>query len=416
MASDPAAAIALPTDRFETHDAPAPHPRKALVIADDIGVFLAVARSLGRGGVEVDVATCGEHFPGLRSRYIRKVHELPAYLRDSAAWARALGELVERENYRLVFPANDSALALLARNDAQIEPYRLAIPAPEVLAAFSDKRATRALAQELGVAVANGVTIQPGTEPAEVIRKLGLPVVLKPARSYLPDSSEAKTAARIVRQAEGIGPALAQFAGHELIAESFFEGEGAGLSLLARDGHVELAWQHRRLAAVDETGRSCRRTGEPPDPRLLADAAALARATRLTGVAMFEFRRNPDSGKHILVEVNPRFWGSLPLALAGGADFPLRLWAMLTGDEISADPAPLRPDTRQNDLSGELDRLSNALGWAQISGLARLLAGSVATPTRFDSWASDDPAPYLAELRMLARRIGQTAMRRILQR
>ena len=32
-------------------------PLRGLVIADDIGVFLPIARSLGRAGITVDVAT-----------------------------------------------------------------------------------------------------------------------------------------------------------------------------------------------------------------------------------------------------------------------------------------------------------------------------------------------------------------------
>ena len=48
-----------------------------------------------------------------------------------------------------------------------------------------------------------------------------------------------------------------------------------------------------------------------------------------TGVAMFEFKRN-DSGGWILLEVNARPWGSMPLPLSLGVDFPYRWYRLLT--------------------------------------------------------------------------------------
>ena len=68
-------------------------PDKALLIADDIGVFLSVARSLGRAGIEVDVATCAEDYPGLASRFVTQVHCLPSYLTMPQAWVEAAERL-----------------------------------------------------------------------------------------------------------------------------------------------------------------------------------------------------------------------------------------------------------------------------------------------------------------------------------
>ena len=52
------------------------------------------------------------------------------------------------------------------------------------------------------------------------------------------------------------------------------------------------------------------------------------RALRYTGVAMVEFKVNAKTGEFVLIEINGRFWGSLPLAVAAGANFPLWLYQM----------------------------------------------------------------------------------------
>ncbi len=63
---------------------------------------------------------------------------------------------------------------------------------------------------------------------------------------------------------------------------------------------------------------------------------AMAAASRLCGVAMFEFKVDDCVGSVALLEVNTRFWGSLPQRHGGGVDFPW-LWIFI---EASAHSQP----------------------------------------------------------------------------
>jgi len=77
-------------------------------------------------------------------------------------------------------------------------------------------------------------------------------------------------------------------------------------------------------------------------------------------VAMVEFKRNPASGDYRLMEINGRFWGSLPLAVAAGADFPAMLHALMTRGAIGACP-PARPGTVARQLARDIDWLEHVL-------------------------------------------------------
>lgn len=392
---------------------------RALVLADDIGVFLAVVRSLGRGGVAVDVASGEFDYPGLSSRYVSHVHRVPPHLSDTPRWLDALDALVRNYDYRLIIPTSDSVLTLLARHADRFDSHRLAIPNDEALAAFTDKAETRTLAQALGVPIAKGIELGAASDPASIERALGLPLVLKPRSPYVEGNVQAKTSAVIVHTAVQLAQALAGFGDRALLAESFFVGDGVGVSVLANRGKIILSWQHRRLAEVSDTGRSSLRTGEAVDLLLLRRVAAMCKATKLTGVAMFEFRHDPASGAHILIEVNARFWGSLPLAVAGGADFPMALWRMLCGNAPARSQA-IDYDVRKYDLAGEWDRLSDSVHVAGLGAKARgigamikLGARAIFSPTSFDSWAADDTRPHFADLRRLAGHILETIRRRL---
>src|SRR5262249_43391057 len=76
-------------------------------------------------------------------------------------------------------------------------------------------------------------------------------------------------------------------------------------------------------------GGSSYRKSVALDPELFEATKALMRALRYTGVAMAEFKIDPERKTHVFLEINARFWGSLPLAIAAGADFPFWLYEPL---------------------------------------------------------------------------------------
>ena len=91
----------------------------------------------------------------------------------------------------------------------------------------------------------------------------------------------------------------------------------------ARSGY---AFQHRRLHEVPLTGGgSSLRVSEAVEPELLDASKQLLGTIGWHGVAMVEFKWQPASRTYNLMEINGRFWGSLPLATAAGANFPAML-------------------------------------------------------------------------------------------
>ena len=62
------------------------------------------------------------------------------------------------------------------------------------------------------------------------------------------------------------------------------------------------------------------------DPTLKEYGTRLLDSLNWHGVANVEFKQEKSTGRLKLMEVNPRFWGSLQLAIVSGVDFP---WLML---------------------------------------------------------------------------------------
>ena len=109
-------------------------------------------------------------------------------------------------------------------------------------------------------------------------------------------------------------------------------------------------------------GASALRESVPVDAELLGYAQRLLGELRWTGLAMVEFRVGPDGP--VLMEINGRIWGSLPLAVKSGVDFPIRLAELYLGrtpDRRDRHGRPARVGVRSRNLGLELVWIASVL-------------------------------------------------------
>lgn len=380
-------------------------PAKVLVLGDDTRSFLAIVRSLARRGIEVHAAPFDFTSPALRSSKLTATHWLPYYFGDGSQWLDALRALIARERFNLIIPCDERTIVPLDRHrDEFARLCRLAIPAREHIAILYDKHKTRELAQSVDVPVAAGRLLLDSDTAEDVIATVGLPLVLKPRQSYSIGRLYMRSNAQVLTEPEAVSRALPDTSADRFIVESFFEGFGVGISVLARNGRILQAFQHIRLHESHVGGSSYRRA-EPLDPQLESAVERMLQALCYTGLAMFEFRKRGD-GEFILLEVNARPWGSMPFPVALGVDFPFA-WYRLLLDGVDLPKARYRCGLRGRNLMQDYNyfrqRLSTlkhrpwqaarfAAGW--MAGLGRVMTGR-------DSWDAvvlDDPLPGAAEV------------------
>lgn len=383
---------------------------KVLVIGDDTRSFLSTVRSLGRQGLEVHVAPFDFTSPALASRYIHATHFLPYYLDGGQAWLDAMTALLREHRFALVIPCDERGLLPLCLHRETLGALSaLAIPSPTALDIFFDKVKTRELAEAVAVPVAPGRMLAVHDTVDSIAADIGLPVVVKQPMSYALPELYVRTSTRIIPDREALAKWLAGYdpASGPILLEQMFPGFGLGVSVLCDQGEILQAFEHHRAHEVD--GSSYYRKSAPLDPERLAAVARMAKASDYTGLAMFEFKVDPATNRWILIEVNARPWGSLPLPVSIGVDFPYRLYRLLArGESTPPQDYPAGRYCRNFLLdmyqaksgAGPLLRqpgrlLTHCTAW--VWSFHRILLGR----EHHDTLVLDDKGPGLAELREL---------------
>jgi protein-tyrosine-phosphatase/predicted ATP-grasp superfamily ATP-dependent carboligase len=396
-------------------------PEKVLVLGDGVSAFLAVIRSLGRQGIEVHVAWCQTDCPALRSRYVKRFHVLPC-CDPAGTWVGRLAEVLDTERYDLVLPTNEQSMRALQSHRREFESRsRLCLLDEPVFDVVFDKVKCGQLAANLGLRVPRTCVVTDLAALEGLESQFAYPLVLKPISSYdaqspLKRRNVVKAYNRDELQREG-----RRLLGEGTIAvQENFVGRGVGVELLVDHGEVLLAFQHERIHQPSHGGASSYRKSVPLDAVLLDAATRFVAALDYSGAVMIEFLVNPSGDDWRFVEVNGRFWGSLPLAIAAGADFPSALYRLWVHGERN-----FRQEYRTDLYCRNL--LADALWYVQnlradrndptlatMSPLKVLLEAKhfLAGRERFDTLTLDDPLPAVAEPLKYARRLmGRFALR-----
>ena len=396
-------------------------PSYRILVSDAArGCAVAIIRSLGLQGWHVVAGDSSRPSPGMNSKYAAERFWYPNPAERPQEFVEALLAYVKEHQIDLVIPVTDATILPLAAARERFEPHtKLAIPGSEALAAVTDKQRTIELAERLGVPVPRTVLVHTAAEAEAAAAEFAWPVVLKPqaSRSYQTGRAVESYEVTYADNAESLIKQVAAYEGRSaVLLQEYCAGRGMGVELLLDRGRPLAAFQHERLREIPLTGgASAFRRSVPLDDILYDYSTRLLAALEWTGLAMVEFKVSP-SGEVRLMEINGRVWGSLPLAVHSGVDFPARLVELWLGDQPAGDAQP-RADyqvgVRSRNLELELVWIAKVLFGSRSAGLLPLPArsaglraiGQLMNPwCRFDILSFSDPRPGIAELGKIARK------------
>jgi len=396
---------------------------------------LAVVRSLGQKGAHVTVGERTPLNPSFFSRYCARRLVYPSPRLAPRQFIEFFLKEIKSNHYDCLFPMEEETLLLLAKYHSEISRYAyLLIPEMEKIEFTRDKGNLMQFAQAHGIPTPKTFYVAPELfevqggraesdkskdHPASPglqdlipgVDEIPIPAVIKPR------ISSGSLGIVYVRKKEDLLSSYQRV--HErfpfpIVQEWIPDGGGIyGFSGLFDEAtNVKAAFVHKKLRMYPVQGGPST-LGEGVDhPQIMELGLSLLRSLNWRGVGMAEFKIDPRDGIPKLMEVNPRFWGSLQLAIVSGVDFPYLMLRMAKGETFS-------PVLRYT--------VGKRFRWLLLGDIFHFLKN----PSRFhldpsffdffdpltsyDVFSRDDPLPFLGSVATLFTFLYDAEMKRFLE-
>jgi protein-tyrosine-phosphatase/predicted ATP-grasp superfamily ATP-dependent carboligase len=331
------------------------------------------------------------------------------------------------EQYDLVIPCTDEwALALDLHRDRVSAAGRVYLLDRELLRLVRDKFEMNSLARAAGLRVPYERIVRNIGDLEGIPAEFSLPVVLKPPVSVeLADLSVRHEVRMAFTWSECSKYACEYLQSGPFSVQEYVIGTDVGVEVLIDHGVPLLVFQHKYLREPPRGGSGGLREGVLVQPELLNAATTLLAAIGYAGVAMLDFRVDYRTGDWAFLEVNGRFWGSLPLAVTSGADFPIALYEFLVEGRREFDRR-YRTGLRCRNLTDDFWWLDQVVRDPEVSRIGKVttvvrevgaaVANVVTGRERSDTLVLDDARPGLSELGAIGAIVRNSVVRKLLRR
>jgi len=367
---------------------------------------LAMMRSLGRRGVPVVRFHPGTRELSLKSRYCTRAEVCPNVHDSEPALAEFLLERAGKyPGPRVLLPASDDTAYFLGRHrEALSAAYRVVAPSAESIETIIDKQRQYAVARRAGIPIPE--THFPG-DAAEVEalaeRLTHYPYVIKPNVAHRWRLASVKERMRTpgakAIMARNAGELLERYRAVAHVDPDIMVQRvvpGPDEELYGFFGYFDQRSRplgvcvRRKLRQMPLGFGYCTLIESCEEPAVVRQSVRLLRKLRFHGIVGVEWKRDPDSGQLLLLEVNARATNTSALPPVCGVDLPWIAFADAAGQHVSPVTS-WKSGVRWIWLSQDV-WAARALGLGFVEWLSSLQSTMACAV-----FASDDLRPFAAD-------------------
>lgn len=365
---------------------------RALVTSARTRVAYNICKSLARRGIEVVVADTSPHAMTFHSRHAAGTARYTSPFRDEECFVADIERIIRRERIDVLIPVLEETYMVARHQERLAASAGLLLADYQSILRLHDKQSLRLLAANCGVAMPATLTLDEVARDDTAAHGLPYPVVVKPKQGgggwAIRDAASPEALQAVVQE---LRADLSRY-----LVQQRVQGDTVCVAMLYDDGKPVARDAYRTLATYpapygQATLRESVRCTQAED-----GLKALLDASAWKGVCEADFIVDAATGQAFLIDVNPRFWGSLVQSIACGVDFPYLYYKLALG-EHDFDPQGARSHAVTRWLGGDALRFATNLRTAD--GKLAFLRDSFRSRLRsrmFDDFEVRDPLPLLA--------------------
>lgn len=389
--------------------------KNVIAIVGDTQVGLWVIRNLAMNGINVHAVVRTKSGQPAWSRYSKSAWILESSI-DDFSFIKELKELANIVNAGSIMPVSEGYHNVLIKNRKVFEPdIHIFSPEKESFEKAADKDFMHSKCLELGIPVAKGkrFDLLMDSNPLE----LGFPLVLRTRNQNSNDKIAPWKAeyALNIKDLNRLYEEVKDYA-HNIIVQKYCPGAEDHVQVLMHEGNAFMTGEyigehHMPLAGGVTVQRiSCFHEN------LLNDSVKLLKSINYEGLAGVQFHFEPETGKYIFLEINPRFIGGTPTLIMAGFDTAFLLWQSFFEPE-KMKKGNYRKGLRTRILGGDVNWLLAMIRKDRLppeqkrikplKALSLFLKNCIFA--KDDSFLLKDPLPFMVDFFEMVKKIGNQA-------
>ncbi len=370
-------------------------PRAIVTYARNRIAYVSM-RSLAKRGVKVTAADSVPLAMSYFSHYCSARFKYPAPFTEPRRFIQSIVKYTEGNSPCVLLPTHNE-IFVLARHMDELEA-RVEIPiAPyESLVRVHLKDRLLDLAERSRVVTPATCLPESLREVHRLTADLKYPVMIKPRSGYGNHGVEyVSSRSELLPKFLKTIRSLRLLPNNYPIIQEFIPGKKVAVIMLMNRGRPRAKYSYTHLRTLQQVGGTATLRTGIVDPKAERSLERLLKHVHWHGLAQAEFVIEESTQEPFIIDVNPRFSGSIYQAICGGVDFPLLLYRMaVNGDIEPIKEGEIRCKTRW--LWGDYCRLLREFmhGPSKLETLQEFF--QFAEPdTFYDDLDRSDPMPFL---------------------
>jgi len=302
--------------------------------AEEGRIPLNVIRSLGRKKINVTVGGEMEFAPPYLSAYCNKRVVYPSVSEKPREFKEFMFNYLKKGRFDVSFPIMNETVLFFSKYKKELSKFtQVPLVNYEKMCLAMDKSNTMKIAKK--IKIPHPKTYYPNNieDIKHIEKELTFPVIVKAKKSF---GSRGIKICKTKKEAKEAYKTISAIYGNPIIQEYIPQGgEAIGVScLFDYQNKAKAVFTHKRLRQYPIDGGPSTLRESIRHEKAEEMALKLLNKLKWFGVAMVEFKIDPRDNKPKLMEINPRFWGSISLPIFAGIDFPYLLYKLVMEGNI----------------------------------------------------------------------------------
>jgi len=271
----------------------------------------------------------------IKPRFSKHIHFIP--FNDEDDLAVGLMNFINNHEYKGLLAFSERSTALICKHKDKF-PSEVSIPfgSFEDFNILNDKFSILKIASELHIPTPKHIKIE-SIEDLNNLKNIEFPIVLKCRKA-----SGVKEALRICNSLDGLKIAYGEltssqtqysfFPNDKLVAEEFIEGKIYDGCFSVKKGVILASITQKRDWTIPPSGGFGARIITQNIPELIRYGEMLFDKIKWTGPAQLEFIYDENQNEYKLIEINPRFWGTIAISIKADMKIAESILELITFD------------------------------------------------------------------------------------